>query len=153
MTAASNAASFAALTGAWDSPLSHARARHAAGKSVALMSAHTVPRELLRAAGFDAVVYRPTAVSGAQVSPYLETEGLGTRARSFLESAMAGDLDFASVIVCSRSSEEDYKAFLYLREFCRQRLTSSLPPVWLYDLLQTRTPAARAYGLARTREL
>jgi len=148
------AASHAAFIGAWNLPLGHARARHAAGTSVALTSAHTVPRELLRAAGFDGVVYRPTPPAVPRPSsPYLEVEGLGTRARAFLESAMAGDLDFASVIVCSRSSEQDYKAFLYFREFARQGLSASLPPIWLYDLLQTRTPSARAYGLERTREL
>ena len=153
MTAAPNVGSFAALSSAWDLPLSHARARHAAGIRVALASAHTVPRELLHAAGFDAVVHRPTAVAVADANPHIEAEGLGTRAKSLLESAVAGEFDFASVIVCSRSSEQDYKVFLYLREFARQGLFSSLPPVWLYDLLQTRTPAARAYGLERTRDL
>ena len=52
----------------------------------------------------------------------------------------------------ARTSDPDYKAFLYIRELIRRK---ALPPqlVLLFDLLQSNGPDVRAYDAARTRDL
>jgi benzoyl-CoA reductase/2-hydroxyglutaryl-CoA dehydratase subunit BcrC/BadD/HgdB len=68
------------------------------------------------------------------------------------ESTLAADLSFLSALVFPRSSEQDYKAYLYLREAGRER-QEHLPALWLYDVLYSPSSHAYSYGLARTREL
>ena len=68
------------------------------------------------------------------------------------ESALAGDWGFLSALIFTRTSEQDYKAYLYLREVLREG-QGGLPPLWFYDLLHSPSAQAYDYGLARTREL
>jgi benzoyl-CoA reductase/2-hydroxyglutaryl-CoA dehydratase subunit BcrC/BadD/HgdB len=56
-------------------------------------------------------------------------------------------------IVIPRTSDADYKCFLYLREFVRRGVAPTLPAVLLFDLLQSRGAEVRAYDAARTRAL
>ncbi len=56
-------------------------------------------------------------------------------------------------IVIPRTSDADYKCFLYLREFVRRGVATSLAPVVLFDLLQSDDAAVRAYDATRTRAL
>jgi benzoyl-CoA reductase/2-hydroxyglutaryl-CoA dehydratase subunit BcrC/BadD/HgdB len=55
--------------------------------------------------------------------------------------------------VIPRTSDADYKCFLYLREFVRRGVAPALPAVILYDLLQSRGTEVRDYDAARTRVL
>jgi benzoyl-CoA reductase/2-hydroxyglutaryl-CoA dehydratase subunit BcrC/BadD/HgdB len=56
-------------------------------------------------------------------------------------------------IVIPRTSDPDYKCFLYLREFVRLGIASALAPVLLFDLLQSHGPDVSAYNAARIRDL
>jgi benzoyl-CoA reductase/2-hydroxyglutaryl-CoA dehydratase subunit BcrC/BadD/HgdB len=56
-------------------------------------------------------------------------------------------------IVIPRTSDADYKCFLYLREFVRRGVVTALAPLVLFDLLQSRGPDVPAYDVARTRAL
>lgn len=141
------------LVACFDQPLEHARARHDAGETILGVLAPTVPWELVRAAGLSPVVLRPARRPAAFCAEFLEPGVFSPRICSLFESAMAGDLAFLSALVFARTSEQDYKAYLYLLEAGREGRGQSLPPLWLYDLLHTVTPHAHAYGLARTREL
>jgi benzoyl-CoA reductase/2-hydroxyglutaryl-CoA dehydratase subunit BcrC/BadD/HgdB len=57
-----------------------------------------------------------------------------------------------SAVVIPRTSEQEHKLYLYLRELMRQQLERSPQPI-LYNLLHARSPEAEAYGLGRTRAL
>jgi len=74
------------------------------------------------------------------------------RIRALFESALAGDFNFLSALVFARTSEQDYKAYLYLREAARER-RDGVPALWFYDLLQSPSQHAYDYGLSRTRDL
>lgn len=134
-------------------PLGHARARHAAGDTVVGAAAHTIPWEILRAAGLSPVVVRPTKRAAHFCEEFLEPGVFSPRIRALFESALAGDLGFLSALVFARTSEQDYKAYLYLREVAREGRGAGLPPLWFYDLLHSPSAHAYEYGLARTREL
>ena len=139
------------LTQCFARPLERARAAHAAGAAVAGVMAHAVPWEILRAARLSPVVVRLTRRPARYGDEYLEPGVFSPRIRSLFESALAGDWQFLSVLVCARTSEQDYKAYLYLREAAREGHT--LPPLEFYDLLHSPSAHAYEYGLMRTRGL
>jgi benzoyl-CoA reductase/2-hydroxyglutaryl-CoA dehydratase subunit BcrC/BadD/HgdB len=49
-----------------------------------------------------------------------------------------------------RTSEQEYKLYLYLREVTRLDPKCRIPPVYLYDMLHTRSSESYSYGLERT---
>ena len=59
----------------------------------------------------------------------------------------------AARIVIPRTSDPDYKCFLYLKEFVRLGIASALAPIVLFDLLQSQGPDVGAYNAARIRDL
>ena len=59
----------------------------------------------------------------------------------------------SAFLLISRTSEQEYKLYLYLREVARQDPKSRIPPVYLYDLLHTRSSESYSYGLERTLRL
>jgi len=65
---------------------------------------------------------------------------------------LTGRLKDVAAIVVPRTSDPDYKCFLYLRELER-RGDVTLPPVLLFDLLQSASPGVPAYDRARTEAL
>jgi benzoyl-CoA reductase/2-hydroxyglutaryl-CoA dehydratase subunit BcrC/BadD/HgdB len=66
---------------------------------------------------------------------------------------VSGDWQFLRAIVIPRTSEQEYKLFLYLREVAREGSRPEMPPVFLYDLLHARSREAHDYGLGRTMRL
>ena len=147
------ASAIATLIQCFAEPLAHARARHADGARVIGTAAHTVPWELLRAAGFSPVIGSSDEDTGAACDEFLEPGVFSPRSRGLFESVLAGDLSFLSALVFARTSEQDYKTYLYLREVAREGNDASVPPLWFYDLLHSPSTQAYDYGLARTREL
>jgi benzoyl-CoA reductase/2-hydroxyglutaryl-CoA dehydratase subunit BcrC/BadD/HgdB len=55
--------------------------------------------------------------------------------------------------VIPRTSDADYKCFLYLRELVRREVVTALAPVVLFDLLQSTGPDVPAYDVARMHAL
>jgi benzoyl-CoA reductase/2-hydroxyglutaryl-CoA dehydratase subunit BcrC/BadD/HgdB len=137
----------------FEHPLDEARARHAAGDKVVGATAHAVPWEIVRAAGLSPVVLRSTRRAAAFCEEFLEPDVFSPRLEALFETAMAGDLAFLSALIFARTSEQDYKGYLYLREAAREGRGNNLPALWLYDLLHSPSTQAYEYGLARTREL
>jgi len=113
----------------------------------------SVPVEIVRAAGFRAVIARGASSPTPTADQHLEPRIFPRRLRHLVEGALTGRLSQAARIVIPRTSDVDYKCFLYLREFVRRGVTSALPPVILFDLLQSRGAAVRAYDAARTHAL
>ena len=116
----------------------------------------SVPVEIVRAAGLNPFVVRgdksPTGSTPA-ADAHLEPATFPSRIRWVVDAALTGRLSGVACIVVPRTSDPDYKCFLYLREFARLGIAPSLPPVLLYDLLQSEGPDVPAYNAARTRAL
>ena len=113
----------------------------------------SVPVEIVRAAGFRAVFARGASGPTPAADRHLEPGIFPRRLRHLVESALTGRLSDAARIVIPRTSDTDYKCFLYLREFVRRGVTSAVPPVILFDLLQSCGEQVGAYDAARTRAL
>jgi benzoyl-CoA reductase/2-hydroxyglutaryl-CoA dehydratase subunit BcrC/BadD/HgdB len=113
----------------------------------------SVPTEIVRAAGFAPLVARSHAAPTPAAARVLEPELFPGRLRQLVEAALTGRLAGAAAVVLPRTSDADYKCYLYLRELVRRGLVSALPPLLLFDLLQSEGTAARAYDTERTRDL
>ena len=148
----SQPSAISALVHCFAQPLADARARQAAGDAVVGTVATTIPWEILRAAGFSPVVVRPVRQPAEGCEEFLEPHVFSPRIRALFESAVAGDLSFLTALAFARTSEQEYKAYLYLREVAREGRGGSLPPLWFFDLLYSPSPHAYEYGLAQTRE-
>jgi hypothetical protein len=140
------------LTSAFEKTFTSASLEGAA----AVVSWPSVPVEIVRAAGLKPVVVRGGA-SSAGATPaadgHLEPGIFPSRLRRLVDAALTGRLSGAACIVVPRTSDPDYKCFLYLREFVRLGISPTLPPVLLFDLLQSQGPDVPAYNAARTRAL
>ena len=113
----------------------------------------SVPVEIVRAAGFRAVFIRGASGPTPEADQHLEPDIFPRRLRHLIEGALTGRLSDAARIVIPRTSDTDYKCFLYLREFVRRGVTSALPPVVLFDLLQSGGIQIGGYDTARTHAL
>jgi benzoyl-CoA reductase/2-hydroxyglutaryl-CoA dehydratase subunit BcrC/BadD/HgdB len=83
----------------------------------------------------------------------MEPGAFGARIRGIFDTVVRGEWDFLRAVITARTSEQEYKLFLYLREVAREHARDGMPPVYLYDLLHSRSPESRAYGLSRTERL
>jgi benzoyl-CoA reductase/2-hydroxyglutaryl-CoA dehydratase subunit BcrC/BadD/HgdB len=147
MTPAPNLTATAALTDIFTHALHHARRRHEAGERGVAASWPTVPGEVIRAAGLFPWVVREDPSSTPLADARLERGVFCSRIRTLVEIALRGDLQFARLLIVPRTSEQDYKAFLYLREFARDSAAPvGYPALHLLDLLQSATPVSRTYS-------
>jgi 2-hydroxyglutaryl-CoA dehydratase, D-component len=133
-----------------------ALAQHKAGVPVVGYTSNTVPWELIRAAGYFPLLLAPDP--GARLNRSPLTEKLmepifEPRMVGIFEGILSGAWKFLELLIIPRTSEPEYKLYLYLREVERQKLNAAIPPLWLYDLLHTRSPISRKYGLDRTKAL
>jgi benzoyl-CoA reductase/2-hydroxyglutaryl-CoA dehydratase subunit BcrC/BadD/HgdB len=110
------------------------------------ITSNTVPWELLRAAGCVPVLVSPHAGPTPHADQFMEPS-FDPRIRQILESTVAGKAAALSHIIIPRTSAAEYRLYLYLREVARQKHTAS--PAYLFDLLHTRSPRTRAYGMGR----
>jgi benzoyl-CoA reductase/2-hydroxyglutaryl-CoA dehydratase subunit BcrC/BadD/HgdB len=125
----------------------------ASDRETIVMSWPSVPVELVRAAGFSPVFARGRSTPTPAADRVLEPDLFPNRLRQLVEAALTHRLTGVAAIVLPRSSDPDYKCFLYLRELARRGIAAELPPVLLFDLLQSDDADARAYNAARARDL
>ncbi len=141
------------LRAAFEAPFSALGRDAARDGRVVVVSWPSFPVEIARAAGFAAVFPRGRPSPTPAADRVLEPNVFPNRLRQLVEAALTGRLAGVGAIVLPRSSDPDYKCFLYLREFARRGTETKLPPVLLFDLLHSHTPAARAYNADRLRSL
>lgn len=115
------------------------------------VTSNTVPWELLRAAGFQPMLLSPHRPHTPLADGYME-DVFSPRMKAVFDFLISPDSALLSAVVIPRTSEQEHKLFLYLREVVRQGAERA-PEVILYDLLHARSAEAEAYGLARTHEL
>jgi hypothetical protein len=75
------------------------------------------------------------------------------RIRVIFDRLCSGAWSHLELVVVSRASEWEHKLYLYLREVARLHDANSIPRLYLYNLLHTRTPESFEYGLDRTRQM
>jgi benzoyl-CoA reductase/2-hydroxyglutaryl-CoA dehydratase subunit BcrC/BadD/HgdB len=125
----------------------------ASDRARVVMSWPSVPVELVRAAGFSPVFARGRSTPTPAADGVLEPDLFPNRLRQLVEAALTNRLADVAAIVLPRSSDPDYKCFLYLRELVRRGIAAHLPPILLFDLLQSDDSEARAYNADRARDL
>src|SRR6204780_2705564 len=145
----------AAMQLAWhyEHPMAQAIEAHRAGIAVVGLTSNTIPWELIRAAGLFPVMLRPGRRATPAADEYMETDVFQARIRQIFDSALSGEWSFLRAIILSRTSEQEYKLFLYLREVGREGARDGMPPAYLYGLLHSHSAETRAYGISRTEEL
>jgi benzoyl-CoA reductase/2-hydroxyglutaryl-CoA dehydratase subunit BcrC/BadD/HgdB len=137
----------------YENPMAQALDAHRAGVPVVGLTSNTVPWELIRAAGFFPVMLRPAHRATPAADEFMEKNVFQARIRQIFECAVGAEWRSLRAIILPRTSEQEYKLFLYLREVSREQAREGMPPVYLYDLLHSQSAETHAYGISRTEEL
>jgi benzoyl-CoA reductase/2-hydroxyglutaryl-CoA dehydratase subunit BcrC/BadD/HgdB len=140
------------LTYRYEHPFAQAIEKSADGIPVAGVTSNTVPWELLRAAGYFPFVLNPSRGPVPFADRLMEDGVFSARIRGIFDGIASGAWPFLKLVVIPRTSEQEHKLFLYLREVERQGFTTGMPEVYLYNLLHTRSKESEQYGLERTRD-
>lgn len=141
------------LTWHYENPFAQAIEKGREGTPVAGITSNTVPWELLRAAGYFPLMLNPPRGPVPIASEFMEEGVFGNRIRGIFNGIVSGEWPFLKLVVIPRTSEQEHKLFLYLREAARQGFGNGSPELYLYNLLHARSPEAERYGLERTRAL
>lgn len=141
------------LTWYYENPAAAAMAFAAGGMPVVGITSNTAPWELIRAAGAFPCMINSGNAHHPDISNFMEEDVFEKRIRAIFGAAISGSLQHLRLLLISRTSEQEYKLYLYLREVARQEPQRHMPPVFLYDLLHTRSEESYSYGLERTRHL
>ena len=115
------------------------------------VTSNTVPWELLRAAGLHPVLLSPRRKETLLADRYME-DAFNPRIKAIFDFLISSEGECLAAVVIPRTSEQEHKLYLYLREVARQGLEHTPKPI-LYNLLHARSPEAEAYGLDRTHDL
>ncbi len=137
------------LTWHYENPEAEAKSAASSGAAVVGMTSNTVPWELIRAAGAFPCVINSGNANHPDIVNFMEEGVFEKRIRAIFGAAISSDLQHLSLLLIPRTSEQEYKLYLYLREVSRQNPACRIPPLYLYDLLHTRSPESYAYGLDR----
>jgi benzoyl-CoA reductase/2-hydroxyglutaryl-CoA dehydratase subunit BcrC/BadD/HgdB len=148
-----NASAIDELRTAFDEPFWTIGRDAARDRGTVVISWPSVPVELIRAAGFAPIIARASHAPTPAAERVLEPDLFPSRLRQLVEAALTGRLANVAAIVLPRSSDPDYKCFLYLRELVRRSVIAALPPVVLFDLLHSDGADAQTYNTARARAL
>jgi benzoyl-CoA reductase/2-hydroxyglutaryl-CoA dehydratase subunit BcrC/BadD/HgdB len=143
----------AELTAGFEEPFGALGRDAGRDRDAVVISWPSVPVEIVRAAGLRAVVARGSAAPTPAADAALEPELFPNRLHHLVEAALTGRLAKVAAIVLPRTSDPDYKCFLYLRELERRGAAAALPPVLLFDLLHSAGDEVAAYDAARARDL
>lgn len=115
-------------------------------------TSNTFPWEILRAAGYSPRLLEadsgPTPIAGCFMEDVFDR-----RIRVIFDRLCAGAWSDLHLVAIPRTSEQEHKLYLYLREAGRAHYSGTIPDLCLYNLLHTRSPESYDYGLERTRQL
>jgi benzoyl-CoA reductase/2-hydroxyglutaryl-CoA dehydratase subunit BcrC/BadD/HgdB len=133
----SGAEQLARLRAAYDDRLGEGRRRKAAGNTVVGYFLNSVPVELIVAAGLDPIRLTGDPDRRAPIADRYMEEYMDGEVRSIFGSMLTGDFDFADLVVIPRTSEVYLQLYYFLREMPRWEPASAIPPIHLFDLLQS----------------
>ena len=122
-------------------------------RRVVVSSWPSLPVEVVRACRLELVVATGSMAVTPAADAHLEPALFSARLRRLVDAALSGRLAHVAQVVIPRTSDPDYKCFLYLCEFARRGLAVPSAPTALFDLLQSDGPhvcrhvAERTHGL------
>jgi hypothetical protein len=143
----------AELKSAFENPFGELGNSPGRDRDAVVLSWPSVPLEIIHACGLRAVIARSGASATPNADQRLEPGVFPPRLHQLVEAALTGRLAHVAAILLPRTSDPDYKCFLYLREFARRGIGGPFPPIVLFDLLQSDSPEAGKYNKARIHEL
>jgi benzoyl-CoA reductase/2-hydroxyglutaryl-CoA dehydratase subunit BcrC/BadD/HgdB len=115
------------------------------------ITSNTVPWELLRAAGLRPFLLSPRPERTPLADRYME-DVFSARMKAIFDFLISAEGELLLAVVIPRTSEQEHKLYLYLREVVREG-RGRRPEAILYNLLHARSVEAEAYGLERTHDL
>jgi len=119
---------------------------------VAGITSNTVPWEILRAAGYSPRLLEDEPGPTPHADRFME-DVFERRFRVIFDRLCSGAWSDLDAVVIPRTSEQEHKLYLYLREASRRHFAAYVPKLYLYNLLHTRSPESYDYGLERTRQM
>jgi len=119
---------------------------------VAGITSNTVPWEILRAARYSPRLLEQDAEPTPIADRFME-DVFDRRMRVIFDRLCSGAWTDLDKVVISRTSEQEHKLYLYLREAERLHYPEAIPELYFYNLLHSRSPEAYSYGLERTRQM
>jgi len=119
---------------------------------IAGITSNTVPWEILRAAGYAPFLLEDEAGPTPHADRWME-DVFDRRFRVIFDRLCTGAWNHLDRVVIPRTSEQEHKLYLYLREIARTQPAGVIPELYFYNLLHTRTPESYHYGLERTRQM
>ena len=122
------------------------------GSRIAGITSNTVPWEILRAAGYAPCLLKEDAGPTPYADRWME-DVFDHRIRVIFDRLCSGAWSHVHRVVIPRTSEQEHKLYLYLREMARTQAGPAIPELYFYNLLHTRTPESHDYGLERTRQI
>jgi benzoyl-CoA reductase/2-hydroxyglutaryl-CoA dehydratase subunit BcrC/BadD/HgdB len=115
------------------------------------ITSNTVPWELLRAAGLQPFLLSPRRQHAPLADRYME-DVFSARIKAIFDFLISAEGESLSAVVIPRTSEQEHKLYVYVREVLRQK-TERAPEAILYNLLHARSAESEAYGFERTHDL
>lgn len=131
------AEALARLHSAYDDRLGEGRRRKDAGGTVVGYFLNSVPVELIVAAGLDPIRLVGDPSRRAPVADRYMEEYMDGEVRSIFGSMLTGEFDFADLVIIPRTSEVYLQLYYFLREMPRWEPDAAIPPLHLFDLLQS----------------
>ncbi|MEO5922331.1 MAG: 2-hydroxyacyl-CoA dehydratase family protein [Bryobacteraceae bacterium] len=119
---------------------------------IAGITSNTVPWEILRAAGYSPRLLGDEPGPTPFADRFME-DVFERRFRVIFDRLCSGAWNDLDIVVLPRTSEQEHKLYLYLREMTRLGYSERVPKLYLYNLLHTRAPESYDYGLERTRQM
>ena len=119
---------------------------------IAGITSNTAPWEILRAAGFSPRMLQNDPGPTPYADRFME-DVFERRFRVGFDRLCAGAWSDVEVLVIPRTSEQEHKLYLYLREASRLGHSQNIPRLYLYNLLHSRSAESYSYGLERTRQM
>ncbi len=119
---------------------------------IAGITSNTVPWEILRATGYSPCLLDAEPGPTPYADRFME-DVFERRFRVIFDRLCAGAWSHLDAVVIPRTSEQEHKLYLYLREVSRLGYAQHMPRLYFYNLLHTRTADAYQYGLERTRQM
>ncbi|MCA1646076.1 MAG: 2-hydroxyacyl-CoA dehydratase family protein, partial [Chloroflexi bacterium] len=127
-----------------------ARAAQSRGVGVVGRVGNTIPSELILASGrFPALIAadlgHPTPTADIYMEPVIEPE-----TKSLFENALSGEFESFDLLILSRAYAHLY---YYLKEAYRLGRAAKVPPLHIFDLMQSQRDAVRTYNFGRLQAL
>jgi benzoyl-CoA reductase/2-hydroxyglutaryl-CoA dehydratase subunit BcrC/BadD/HgdB len=116
------------------------------------ITSNTIPWEILTAAGYTPRLLEEDDEPTPYADRFME-DVFDRRIRVIFDRLCAGTWSDLEIVVIPRTSEQEHKLYLYLREASRRQYSKAIPRLYFYNLLHTREPESYDYGLERTRQM